>query len=64
MKRKHHRGQRHYSGKELLELCKAERQEREKRLAESKWGEEDCFGRPIVCYPYSLFCGFNGISVS
>ena len=63
MKRKHHRGQRHYSGKELLEMRKAERQEREKRLAESKLREER-FGFPIVCYPYSLLCGFNGISVS
>ncbi len=61
MKRKHRRGQRHYSGKELLERRKAERQEHEKRLAEAKKRQEDCFRFPIRHYPFSLLCGFNGI---
>lgn len=36
MKRKHHKGQQHYSGKELLEQRNAERKEQEKRLKEEK----------------------------
>ncbi|MDE7205297.1 MAG: hypothetical protein K2O91_26125 [Lachnospiraceae bacterium] len=36
MKRKHYKGQKHYSGKELLKRRKIEREEYEKRLSEQK----------------------------
>lgn len=56
-KRKHHRGQKHYSGKELLEYRKAEREEHEKQLKEQK--EEDYLGFPIRYYPASLLYDYK-----
>lgn len=56
-KRKHHRGQKHYSGKELLEHRKAEREEYEKRLKEQK--EEDYLRFPIRHYPASILCNYK-----
>lgn len=58
MKRKHHRGQRHYSGKELLEQRKVEREEHEKRLEEAKKRQEECFLFPVRHYPASVL-GLN-----
>lgn len=67
MKKIIHRGKRHYSGKELLERRKAEREEYENRLAkretERRKGEKDYFGFPIRYYSVSKICAFNKISV-
>lgn len=62
MKRKHHRGQRHYSGKELLEQRKVEREEHEKRLEEAKKRQEECFVFPVKNYPASVL-GLNIMSI-
>lgn len=59
MKKKHHRGQKHYSGKELLERRKAEKEEYKKRLEEYKKEDEDSLWFPIRYYPASLLCGFK-----
>ena len=66
MKQKHHRGQRHYSGKELLERRKAEREEHEKRLAEveQRKEDEDPFGFSLsYYYPAKLLYGGFKVSV-
>lgn len=54
MRKKHHKGQKHLSGKELLEKRKEERELAEKRMRERK--EDDrLFIRIHDSYPASLF---------
>lgn len=54
MREKHHKGQRHLSGKELLEKRREERELAEKRIRERKEDDRQ-FIRVCASYPASLF---------
>lgn len=62
MKKGHHKGKRHYSGKELLELRKAKREEYEKQFveqAERKKEDREFLMKTIRCYSPDILCGFK-----
>ena len=54
MKRKHYKGQKHYSGKELLKRRKIEREEYVKRLSDQK-PEDEKFFYKLPMLPGSRF---------
>lgn len=59
--KKHHKGKKHYSGKELLEQRKAKREEYEKQFAEQaerKKEDREFLMNPIVCYTPDFLCRF------
>lgn len=61
MREKHHKGQRHLSGKELLKKRREERELAEKRIREQK-EDDGKFIRVRDSYPASIFMNTKIIS--